>query len=62
MTALVEVNTSYAGDEKLQKVILECLDDDDKTIRKKVGENGRQNWLVRTISFNVRACIPVLVS
>lgn len=36
MTALVEVNTSYAGDEKLQQVIIKCLDDDDKTIGKKV--------------------------
>ena len=37
MTALVEVNTSYAGDEKLQEVIIKCLDeDDDRTIGKKV--------------------------
>ena len=36
MTSLVEVNNSYAGDEKLQQVIIKCLDDDDKTIGKKV--------------------------
>ena len=36
MTALVEVETSYAGDDKLQQVIIECLDDEDRTIGKKV--------------------------
>jgi hypothetical protein len=40
MTALIEVNTDYAGDEKLQQVIIKCLDeDDDRTIGKKV-RNG----------------------
>ncbi len=38
MTALVEVSTSYAGDEKLQQVIIKCLDDDDRTIGKKVSK------------------------
>ncbi|XP_028397064.1 AP-4 complex subunit epsilon-like [Dendronephthya gigantea] len=38
MTALVEVNRSYAGDKKLQEVIIKCLDDDDRTIGKKILE------------------------
>ena len=36
MTSLVELNISYAGDEKLQQVIIKCLDDEDRTIGKKV--------------------------
>ena len=36
MTCLLEVDNSYAGDEELQRVIIKSLDEDDKTIAKKV--------------------------
>ena len=36
MTYLVELNTSYAGDEKLQQIIIKCLDDEDRTVGEKV--------------------------
>ena len=36
MTALVEIDLSYAGDPKQQEIILNCLDDEDNTMRKKV--------------------------
>ena len=73
MTALIEVNTDYAGDEKLQQVIIKCLDeDDDRTIGKKVRNSSHIFLIFRRRSHiaeaaeanffeNVTLCLDLLL-